>query len=65
MKVDAKYFGNIKSIEDRDDLTLVTDSQDMEALKNILAAQTGLMILGDASLKQNMENTQRFCALKE
>lgn len=32
-KVDAKFVGNIRSINDRTDLTLVTDSQDVQAIK--------------------------------
>lgn len=35
-KIDAKFYGNIASVNDRDDLQLVTDSQDLEAIKEYL-----------------------------
>ena len=36
MNYDAEFFGNIRSIDMRTDLQLVTDSQDMEAIGDYL-----------------------------
>jgi len=35
MKLTVTYFGTVNKLQDRDDLSLVTDSQDVEGIKDL------------------------------